>query len=262
MRDQIASFARRRLRVPVGPDALVLDVGSGDKPHWRADVLVDLYPDASSPAQRPGAPRARVDRPLFVADASSLPFATGAFDHVICSHVLEHVADPARVIAELTRVARSGYLEVPQAASAKILDFPSHLWWCRLVDGVLVLRAKQAGDVDPEVAEYIAASGIERSLARLLDSRFDRRVISLPWQGAIPHRVEGRLDPALAAAASDAPRHTGAWTSSAHLLTSGLAMARRARRRVLRRSVRFDDVVAPEHRRGNGEVLRRGIYRL
>ena len=36
----LRSFRRRRIDIPVGPDALVLDVGSGDKPHWRADVLL------------------------------------------------------------------------------------------------------------------------------------------------------------------------------------------------------------------------------
>ena len=121
----------------------MLDVGSGDKPHWRADVLLDRY-------RRRRARRstlrcvaaARVDRPLFDADAADMPFADKVFDYVICSHVLEHVERPDAVIAELARVAKAGYIEVPEAASAKIVDFPSHLWWVTLDDGVLVFTAK------------------------------------------------------------------------------------------------------------------------
>jgi hypothetical protein len=34
----IGSFIRRRVQIDVGPADIVLDVDSGDKPHWRADV--------------------------------------------------------------------------------------------------------------------------------------------------------------------------------------------------------------------------------
>jgi hypothetical protein len=32
---QVRLFVERRINLPVGDDALVLDVGSGDKPSWR-----------------------------------------------------------------------------------------------------------------------------------------------------------------------------------------------------------------------------------
>ncbi len=38
------------------------------------------------------------------ADLTALPFATGAFDVAICSHVLEHIADDRAAMAELYRV--------------------------------------------------------------------------------------------------------------------------------------------------------------
>ncbi len=126
------SFRRRRIAIPVDATSLVLDVGSGDKPHWRADVLLDRFPDEAHGGQRSGASAARVDRPLFDADAADMPFADKVFDYAICSHVLEHVEHPDAVVAELTRVAKAGYIEVPEAASAKIVDFPSHLWWVTL----------------------------------------------------------------------------------------------------------------------------------
>jgi hypothetical protein len=45
------------------------------------------------------------------ADLTALPFADGSFDLVLCSHVLEHVADDALAISELTRVvAGDGHL--------------------------------------------------------------------------------------------------------------------------------------------------------
>ncbi len=42
------------------------------------------------------------------ADVQSLPFADGTFDVVLVAHVLEHMANPKRALAELHRVLRQG----------------------------------------------------------------------------------------------------------------------------------------------------------
>ncbi|MGI8411175.1 MAG: class I SAM-dependent methyltransferase [Solirubrobacteraceae bacterium] len=58
----------------------------------------------------------RTARTQIVCDAHDLPFATGAFDVVICQAVLEHVLDPVRVVSEIHRVlADDGlvYSEIP-----------------------------------------------------------------------------------------------------------------------------------------------------
>jgi SAM-dependent methyltransferase len=257
----LRSFHRRRIDIPVSSDSLVLDVGSGDKPHWRADVLVDRYPGAEHAGQRSGRPTAAVRRPLFDADAATLPFADGVFDYAICSHVLEHVLDPAAVVGELARVAKAGYIEVPEAASAKILDFPTHLWWCRRIGDTLHFEAKSARSFDEEIGAYIAASGVERRLAKLLDAEFDHRITSLHWEGHVDVVVEGRPDPALVAAAEAADsHHQVAQSIAGRALTAVLASAQRAKRR--RAPIRLDDILRPDLRTGTGEVLTRRVYRL
>src|SRR4051812_17734040 len=188
-------FHERRIALPVAEDALVLDVGSGDKPSWRADVLLDRSLGDEYAVQRSGRDEARISRPLFNADAADMPFADGVFDYTICSNLLEHVVDPGGVIRELMRVSRAGYIEVPEASSAKNLDFPSHIWWCRLDDRTdpptLVLTAKDAPEFDPEIAAYLRRSGVQDRVEAALNSRFEHRVIMLHWSGTIPHRVEG-----------------------------------------------------------------------
>lgn len=50
---------------------------------------------------------AKIDGVEYVAAMiESLPFADGEFDTVICTHVIEHVLDYRRAIAELRRIAR------------------------------------------------------------------------------------------------------------------------------------------------------------
>jgi SAM-dependent methyltransferase len=256
---RLRSFHSRRIAIPVDADALVLDVGSGDKPHWRADVLLDRCPDEEDPPSDQAA--GRVSKPLFIADAADMPFADGVFDYVVCSHVLEHVPDPAAVIAEITRVGHAGYIEVPQAASAKILDFPSHLWWCRLDGPMLVFTAKHGRAFDPEIAGYIERSGVERELERLLDRAFEYRVVSLHWEDNVDVRVEGELDPLFEATARSAGvRHRAGQTFGGRLLTAAMALPHRRHRRT--KPVLFDEIVKPELRTGTGERLQKRRYRV
>ncbi len=259
-------FRERRLDVPVRDDALVLDVGSGDKPSWRADVLLDRYAGAEFSAQRSGRRHARVSRPLFDADAADMPFADGAFDYAICSNLLEHVTDPEGVARELTRVARAGYIEVPEAASAKIVDFPSHLWWCRLDESdaagpTLVMTAKSAPYFDAEIDAYIDRAGVRRSLDAVLNSKFDHRVIQLHWSGAVRLRTEGELAPSFAEEAMAAEGHRRGWEAVAvQAVTALLTWRTRQRRRGV--TVPFNRVVKPEYRRQGEEMLERRIYQL
>lgn len=259
-------FVERRIAVPVRDSDLVLDVGSGDKPSWRADVLLDRYAGAEFASQRSGRSAARVSRPLFDADAADMPFADDAFDYAICSNLLEHVTDPDGVAAELTRVARAGYIEVPEAASAKIVDFPSHLWWCRLDDRdpeapTLVMTAKTTPYFDAEIDAYINRAGVRRSLDAVLNSKFDDRVIQLHWSGSVRLRTEGVLSPEFAAEAMAAEGHQRTWeTAAVQQLTS--MVTRRARRRRGEVRVPFNQVVKPEHRRPDDPLLERRIYCL
>lgn len=258
---RLRSFHRRRISIPVDHRALVLDVGSGDKPHWRADVLVDRFPEAEYAAQRSGGRRARIDRPLFDADAARLPFADGVFDYAICSHMLEHVVDPAGVINELARVATAGYIEVPEASSAKIVDFPSHLWWCRLDDGVLVFQAKTKAWFDDDIHHFLTVSGLHQRLGRLLDRDLDHRVIEFRWQGSVPYRVEGTPPPDLVVAAAEADAdHRIVGSLLARWMNRLWALP--YRRRARREPVWFNEVMSPSWHRTTDERLRPGIYRV
>ena len=255
---QLRSFYGRRIALPVESDALVLDVGSGDKPHWRADVLLDRFAGAEHGVQRSGRAAARTPRPLFDSDAADMPFANQVFDYVICSHVLEHVLDPGAVIDEMVRVGKAGYIEVPRVTSAKILDFPSHLWWCDLVDGELVFTAKERAQFDDDIQEFVGDPHVRRDLQRLFDRNFDACIIRLPWAGSVRHRAVGRPDPALveAIAADASVHHRTVESGLSRVLTSTLSTPARVRGR--RRSPTFNELVKPSLRRDADEPLRRG----
>jgi hypothetical protein len=100
-------------------EALVLDVGGAARPFPRADWILDLAPyeargqlgwQGERTAERFDASRwVRRD----ICDREPWPFDDDQFDFVICSHTLEDIRDPVWACAELQRVARAGYVEVP-----------------------------------------------------------------------------------------------------------------------------------------------------
>ncbi len=81
---------------------LILDLG-GNKKAKRGQFDIECYDNAVIYANL-----SAVKSPDTVADAGFLPFASGTFDSVICSELLEHVYDPRRVLGEVSRVLRRG----------------------------------------------------------------------------------------------------------------------------------------------------------
>ena len=143
------AWSLRRLHCPVAKDALVLEVGSGGKPYPRADVLLDAYENTR---ERNWAPL-KADRPTVLGFVEHLPFRDKTFDFVIASHVLEHSADPEQFIAELQRVAKAGYIEVPDAFFERINPLLDHHLEITQRDGRLLIRKKPKHVVDHDLVE-------------------------------------------------------------------------------------------------------------
>jgi SAM-dependent methyltransferase len=111
---------RRFLRfVPVRRGDRVLEVGCGSgvvvrdlaPMVGRGGEVVGVDPSrtvlaAARPLCRPAAARTRLT--LRRASGDRLPFAAGRFDVALAMTVILHVADPAAVVREMTRVTRAG----------------------------------------------------------------------------------------------------------------------------------------------------------
>jgi SAM-dependent methyltransferase len=133
------------------PNGLVLEVGSGDHPHPRADVLVDRF--LADNTERGG--NLVVDRPLIVADAHYLPIRSGACRYVIASHILEHMDDPPRFVRELERVGEGGYIGCPSEIAERLFHWSFHRWYVNLVGDTLVLHPKEPAEPFGELFDYL-----------------------------------------------------------------------------------------------------------
>jgi hypothetical protein len=118
----------------IGPQDRVLEVGPGACPHPRADVLLEKRFASQEEAfgQRGRTAAAATAQPVVYFDGGKFPFRDNEFDYVICSQVLEHIADIEAFCGELTRVARRGYIEFPTVYYDYLYDIPEHvtlLFW-------------------------------------------------------------------------------------------------------------------------------------
>ncbi|MBF0583314.1 MAG: class I SAM-dependent methyltransferase [Magnetococcales bacterium] len=143
------AWSLRRLHCPVAKEALVLEVGSGGNPYARSNLLLDAY---ETSGERYWVPLV-MDRPTVLGLVENLPFRDKAFDFVIASHVLEHSSDPARFLEELQRVAKAGYIEVPDAFYERINPHRFHKLEITLRNETLLIRKKVAWVSDPDLTE-------------------------------------------------------------------------------------------------------------
>lgn len=135
---------------------LVLDVGSGNGPFPRADVLCDRYIEDTQRVDK-----LVIDRPFVIGDITALPFLDNSFDFIFCSHVLEHIDNPEIAIKELMRVGRRGYIEVPTEFQEKMQSTISHKWFVKKEDNSLIFWEK-----DREIFDEC----IQKKIRNIIDS--------------------------------------------------------------------------------------------
>ena len=165
---------------------LVLEVGSGDNPKPRSDVLVEKFLD--NDLERVSS--VVVDRPLICGDILNLPFKDKSFDFVICSHLLEHIEDIEGALKELMRVGKRGYIETPSGLSERLQGYPFHRWYVDLEGQTIVFKEKKRS-----IHDSVLASDIHSAWKRYLSFRIycyvnKEGLTCLNWNEKISYRVE------------------------------------------------------------------------
>jgi len=122
-------------------DSLVLEIGSGNSPWMRSDILVDQYLEDSY-SHRGGADIFIDNRPLLITSGDNLPLRDKSIDFVYSSQVLDHVEDPVAVLREMARVGKAGYIECSNPLMERLQNPPCHLWYVTAYNNKLYLAAK------------------------------------------------------------------------------------------------------------------------
>jgi uncharacterized protein YbaR (Trm112 family)/SAM-dependent methyltransferase len=168
----------------IGHGDLVLEIGSGDNPNPRSDVLCDKLPEDDT--QRGG--KIALDRPFIAADGQYLPFADKSFDYIICCHVLEHAEDPALFLSELMRVGSGGYIETPTEIGERLYGWPYHRWLINLdPSGKLILKRKVEEGSFGQLFHHLFST--DRAYARFHTRNHNLFLIQYEWFGKIEYEI-------------------------------------------------------------------------
>lgn len=135
------------------PSDAVLDIGGWACPFNRANYILDAEPYESRGYYRTfgGSPSQGGDEECFtkdtwiqrdICDKEPFPFKDKQFDFVICSQTLEDVRDPLYVCAEIVRIGKRGYIEIPSRLhetcrgweSNRIAGLSHHRWLVEIED--------------------------------------------------------------------------------------------------------------------------------
>lgn len=163
---------------------LVIDLGSGDKPFWRADVFLDKLSLGNE--QRFSSSNIIKDLGLFVdGDITKTPFKNKAFDFSFCSHVLEHIERPDLAIKEILRISDRGFIEVPDGMVEMMAPYQSHLWFVFLNNNQLIFLRKSK-----QMHSVLKENNLKyQYLAKYLKKHF----IRLYWRKEIKYKIIDKL---------------------------------------------------------------------
>ena len=178
----------RQASLSIKPSDLVLDIGSGHRPHFRADVLCDRTLDED--VER-GFSKMVADREVVIGDITCLPFIDGAFDYIICRHLLEHIEEIEAALSELMRVGKAGYIETPSRIEEQLMGRSYHRWMVSIEDGILHFEHKTRAFVHPEISKFFLPLWIsDKQWDSFVYTHFDLFRTTLEWFGEVKYRVD------------------------------------------------------------------------
>ena len=122
-------------------------------------------------------------------EASETPFKDKEFDFVFSLHIAEHVSDPYKFCKELTRISKSGFIEVPTPFFDNLVVGNSnppphgHVWWVTFDDIKNEMVFKPRLSIVDEMA-------IPADTTFLIPFFRDSMVLELYWEDTIELRQE------------------------------------------------------------------------
>lgn len=172
-------------RLDIAKRDLVLEVGSGDNPVPRSDVLSDK--SLGYTPDREGREIHIDKRPFIACNAHRLPFKDKSFDYIIARQVLEYIDDPDKFLGELMRVGKRGYIEVANGLREVLFDWDARKYVVSIDEGgKLVIRKKLGEGPFGDLFRRLR----DPYLGKFINNNWSLFNYMLEWEGEINYTID------------------------------------------------------------------------
>ncbi|KKL07664.1 hypothetical protein LCGC14_2583740, partial [marine sediment metagenome] len=165
---------------------LVLEIGSGERPNARSDILCDKY--LWDDTERAGP--LVIDRPFIVGNGVKLPFRDNIFDFVLCSHLVEHIADPGKFFMEMMRVGARGCIIAPTELYESLVGSANHRWIISIKDNCLLLKKKKTPWLVPALNSFAHSVKDRKPVEHFIDQYHPSFFLYYHWKGQINYQLD------------------------------------------------------------------------
>ena len=179
------NFLTGHIHWKIKKNDIVIDIGAGNNPILRANILVDKYKDTD--AERYSG--LIIDRPFVNADGEKLPFKDKLIDFIHCSHVLEHIPNPEAFLSELERVGKRGVIVTPNGDYERLDPRRVHLWYIWNKKGKLLLKQKHQWDEYPDLSRYFYQITASKGYWKFYSNNFPLFNTVYYWEEKIDYEI-------------------------------------------------------------------------
>jgi SAM-dependent methyltransferase len=199
-----AWVAKTLAAVPQG--ARILDAGAGEQQYRQycahLEYVSQDFNQYDGAGDSAGLQTGRWDTSKIdiVSDILTIPAASGSFDAVLCTEVLEHVPNPVAALTEFQRLLRPGGMLILTAPFASLTHFApyhyctgfSRYWYTHQLDALgfdiisLTANGDYADVVAQELRRVVALSGPRSFLLKAGMLLFFRQLIAARRGGQFP----------------------------------------------------------------------------
>lgn len=182
-------FFPERIR-QIGQNDRVLEIGPGGTPHHRSDIFLEhRFSDKEAKEQRGHTPKIKLKKPVVFYNGGKFPFNDKEFDYIICSHVIEHVADIEGFCAEMFRVGNRGYVEFPTIYYEYLYNIPAHLQFVSFQSGEIRYMDKKTSGLNAfQPVQSLFYRTLELGYSEIIDSNKSILFHGIEWTQPFPVR--------------------------------------------------------------------------